>query len=56
LGVPSYFAYVFPELRLVTESGQPKDVTLSRPRSLLRQQMRWSGYTDDQLKALPGDW
>jgi dipeptidyl-peptidase-3 len=53
LGIPGYFAYVFPELRLVTANGRPADVTLTPGRSLLRQQMEWSGYTRDQLAALP---
>jgi dipeptidyl-peptidase-3 len=53
LGIPSYFAYVFPELRLVTTDGRPTDVTLAPARSLLRQQMQWSGYTTQQLDSLP---
>jgi hypothetical protein len=40
-------------LRLVTANGRPADVTLTPGRSLLRQQMEWSGYTRDQLAALP---
>jgi dipeptidyl-peptidase-3 len=55
LKVPSYFAFVFPEPQPVTENGQPRDVTLTLPRSLLRQQMKWSGHTAEQLQGLP-DW
>lgn len=53
LGIPSYFAYVFPELQLVSENGRPKDVIVNLPKDFLRQQMQWSGYSPEQLRALP---
>ncbi len=51
--IPSYSAYVFPELRLLTRNGEPQDVTVTLPKSFLRQQMSWSGYTPEQLRNLP---
>ncbi len=53
LKIPSYAAYVFPRLRLVLHGGEPVDVEISLPKSFLRQQMLWSGYTEETLGQLP---
>lgn len=53
LGIPTYFAFVFPELSIVTRAGEAVDVRITPGRSLLHQQMRWSGYTEEDLSRLP---
>ncbi|HLG18773.1 MAG TPA: peptidase M49 [Bdellovibrionota bacterium] len=53
LGLPSYYAYIFPQLDLVHENGKPKDVKISYAESFLRQQMAWSGYSPTDLERLP---
>ncbi len=53
LKIPSDAAYVFPRLRLVMQAGQPVDVDISLPKSFLRQQMLWSGYSQDELSRIP---
>ncbi len=53
LGIPSYFGFIFPELKLIEKDGEPQDVKITYPQSFLRQQMKWSGYSEEQLKNLP---
>ncbi|MFH1263954.1 MAG: hypothetical protein V1495_11000 [Pseudomonadota bacterium] len=54
LGLPSYCAYVYPELQLIEQGGRPVDVRLVDSESFLRQQLKWSGYGAKEIDLVSG--